>query len=79
MAWTILDDHDKDRTQHWPAYRTRKEAEAERARTQAETLRDHGFWPSLSVVNTADLVEPYQGPDVIGEHVYGGGWLFPDR
>lgn len=73
MGWTILEDHDPDQTQQWPAYRTRKEAEAEKARTQADTLRDFGFWPSLSVVNTADLVEHHHGPADIGEHTYGGG------
>lgn len=79
MPWTILDDHDPDDTRHWPNYPTRQQAEQEKARTQAESLREHGFWPSLSVVDAAALVERLETPDVMGEHVYSGGWSFPDR
>lgn len=81
MAWTILDNHDPWETRCFPTYDTQQEAAAEKARTEAQCLADGYGWPSLSVVNTADLRDQYSGPDAFNaaDHSYGGGWLFPDR
>lgn len=80
MAWHIRD-HSDPHGEHscWPTYDTEAEALAEIAHWQALAVANDWPWPWLDAIEGPPPLPPVPMGDEIGEHVYGGGWLFPDR
>jgi hypothetical protein len=79
-VWHIHNYDDPDGEQCcFPTFDSRKDAEKCIADVRAMAVREGWGWPSLAPVEgNPPAPAPAMG-DVMGEHVYNGGWSFPDR
>lgn len=78
--WHIHNYDDPDGEQCcFPTFDSLREAERCIADARAMAVKEGWGWPSLvAVKGNPPVPSPIMG-DVMGEHVYNGGWSFPDR
>lgn len=78
--WHIHNYDDPDGEQCcFPTFNSLSEAERCIAEVRAMAVEEGWGWPALvAVAGSPAPAAPVMG-DVMGEHIYNGGWSFPDR